>query len=176
VQPAYRPGVVRAGRSGRWGLTMGQRRAVTKAIATRYVPADNAAKGVISGRVVRDDRLAPQPCPQGAGGRGWSVRAGRGHRGTTRRLWPRWRSVGRCSAPRTASGWCRSWASWRPDCGAWTSCRSPRRLRCCWSACRGDDGPSARSRSGQDAASRTQPHQAGFAAEVPDPDPDAADV
>ena len=51
------------------GLTMVQRQAVTKTIATRYKRADRAGKQVDPGRVVRDDRLASGPCAQGASGR-----------------------------------------------------------------------------------------------------------
>ena len=44
---------------------MSQRKAVTKAIATRYRRAGKAEKGRIPRRVVCDDGLASQPCPQG---------------------------------------------------------------------------------------------------------------
>lgn len=44
------------------GLTMSQRRAVTKTIATRYKWACKADKGTILDELC-DDGLAPQPCP-----------------------------------------------------------------------------------------------------------------
>jgi len=49
------------------GLTMSQRRAVTKTIGTRYKRADKAAKGMILDELCATTGWAPQPRPQGAG-------------------------------------------------------------------------------------------------------------
>ena len=47
------------------GLTMGQRKAVAKAYATRYRWASKADKGKILDELCGDGGVAPQPCPQG---------------------------------------------------------------------------------------------------------------
>jgi len=63
VRRAYRAGFGGAGRPLVMGLSMSQRHAVTKTIATRYKRADKAEKGQDPRRAVRHDGVAPQPCP-----------------------------------------------------------------------------------------------------------------
>nr|VTP04314.1 hypothetical protein BIN_B_05487 [Mycobacterium riyadhense] len=47
------------------GLTMSQRKAVTKAIASRYARADKAGKGRILDELCATHGGASQSCPQG---------------------------------------------------------------------------------------------------------------
>jgi hypothetical protein len=48
------------------GLTMAERKAVTKTIATRYKRSDKVGKARILDELCRDHWVASRPCPQGA--------------------------------------------------------------------------------------------------------------
>ena len=161
------------------GLTVGQRRAVTKAIATRYKRADTAAKGVIL------DELCATT--------GWHRSHAR--KALTQALTPR---IVRPRKPRqpvygaevvTALAFC--WAvlgaggeAAGADDGRAGADTAPlrgvdRQRRGGGRAGRdvaGDDGPPAGRGPGQDGTARPFAHQARFAAEEPDPDPDLGAV
>ena len=103
------------------GLTLAERKAVTKASATRYQRAGKGGKGRILDELCANTgwhrnharkALRPRWRPRS------SNHAVPGLRSTDRMSLPRWRSAGRCWACRPVNGWRRCSASWWPCCVA----------------------------------------------------------